>query len=98
MGRVKGIKLSEEAKASMRAKREAHKLGENKGSVFINIMSNLKFLSFEELEKLIGLAELQKLKKVDDEKKRLIKEKQMIESQLQKLQEIEDSKETEKAW
>jgi hypothetical protein len=88
MGRTKGIKLSEEAKVAMRAKREARKVADGKNSAFMGVLSSLKHLSFEELDKLITLIDAQKLKKADDEKQRLLKEKHDIETQLQKLQEM----------
>ncbi|MDR3128769.1 MAG: hypothetical protein LBU03_00725 [Tannerellaceae bacterium] len=90
MGRTKGVKLTEEVKASIRAKREARRLAGGKSSVFGGVISSLKHLSFEELDKLIALADLQKLKKADDEKQRLMKEKHEIESQLQKLEEMKE--------
>lgn len=87
MGRQRGSKMSDEAKAAMRAKREANKFG--KESAFNSVASNLKFLSFEELENAIGLALRYKKEKMGEEELRLIKEKEEIELKLQRLKEIE---------
>lgn len=83
MGRIKGVKMTEEQKAAMRAKREANKLG--KESAFNLVTSNLKHLSFEELEHVVALANRQKKEKLGTEELRLIKEKEEIELKLQKL-------------
>ncbi|MDR2791272.1 MAG: oxysterol-binding protein [Tannerellaceae bacterium] len=85
MGRIKGSKLSDEAKRSMREKRASRRLTEGKGSVFADVVSALKFLSFGELEQLTTFAEEHKVRKASEEKHRLIEEKQRIESQIQKL-------------
>lgn len=87
MGRIKGSKMSDEAKAAMRAKREANKLG--KESAFNVVASNLKLLSYEELENTIGLALRYKKEKLGEEELRLIKEKEEIEQRLQELKETD---------
>ncbi|MDF9829735.1 hypothetical protein [Parabacteroides sp. PF5-6] len=87
MGRIKGSKMTEEAKAAMRAKREANKLG--KESAFNLVATNLKLLSFEDLENTIGLALRYKKEKMGEEELRLIKEKEEIELKLQKLKDTD---------
>lgn len=87
MGRIKGSKMTEEAKAAMRAKREANKLG--KESAFNLVASNLKLLSFEDLENTIGLALRYKKEKMGEEELRLIKEKEEIEIKLKKLKDTD---------
>jgi len=85
MGRIKGSKMTDEAKAAMRAKREANKLGRE--SAFNLVATNLKLLNFEELENSIALALRYKKEKMGEEELRLIKEKEEIELRLQKLKE-----------
>lgn len=79
--------MSDEAKAAMRAKREANKFG--KESAFNAVASNLKFLSFDELENTISLALRFKKEKMGEEELRLIREKEEIEMKLQRLKEAE---------
>ncbi|OAV75180.1 hypothetical protein Barb7_01222 [Bacteroidales bacterium Barb7] len=85
MGRTKGVKMSEEAKFAMRAKREALKDGRDSG--FSVVISSLKQLNFEELDKVIALAARLKKEKLGEEELRLIKEKEDIELRLQRLKE-----------
>jgi len=87
MGRIKGSKMTEEAKAAMRAKREANKLG--KESAFNLVATNLKLLNFEDLENTIGLALRYKKEKMGEEELRLIKEREEIEMKLQKLKDTD---------
>jgi hypothetical protein len=87
MGRIRGAKMSDEAKAAMRAKREANKFG--KESAFNAVASNLKFLTFDELESTIGLALRYKKEKIGEEELRLIREKEEIELKLERLKEAE---------
>lgn len=87
MGRIKGSRMTEEAKAAMRAKREANKLG--KESAFNLVATNLKLLTFEDLENTIGLALRYKKEKMGEEELRLIKEKEEIELKLQRLKEAD---------
>lgn len=87
MGRVKGSKMTEEAKAAMRAKRQANKLGRE--SAFNLVATNLKHLSFEELDNAIALALRYKKEKMGEEELRLIKEKEEIELRLNKLKEAD---------
>lgn len=87
MGRIKGSKMTEEAKAAMRAKREANKLGRE--SAFNLVASNLKLLSYEELDNSIALALRYRKEKLGEEELRLIKEKEEIELRLQKLKEVD---------
>lgn len=87
MGRIKGSKMTEEAKAAMRAKREANKLGRE--SAFNLVATNLKLLNFEELENSVALALRYKKEKMGEEELRLIKEKEEIEMRLQKLKETD---------
>ncbi|MDH6534034.1 hypothetical protein D0T51_03385 [Parabacteroides sp. 52] len=88
MGRIKGSKMSEEAKAAMRAKRQANKLG--KETAFNLVAGNLKHLSFEELDSSIALALRYKKEKMGEEELRLIKVKEEIELKLQKLKELDN--------
>lgn len=87
MGRVKGSKMTEEAKAAMRAKRRANKLGRE--SAFNLVATNLKLLDFEELDNAIALALRYKKEKMGEEELRLIKEKEAIELKLNKLKEVD---------
>jgi len=87
MGRLKGSKMTEEQKAAMRAKRAANKLG--KESAFNLVATNLRHLSFEELENVLALALRQKKEKLGVEELRLIKEKEEIELKLQKLKSLD---------
>lgn len=87
MGRIKGSKMTDEAKAAMRAKRAANKTG--KESAFNTVALNLKLLSFEDLENTIGLALRYKKEKMGEEELRLIKEREEIELKLQKLKETD---------
>jgi hypothetical protein len=87
MGRTKGVKMSEEAKAAMRAKRQSSKSG--KDSAFNLVTANLKLLNFEELENAAALALRYKKEKVSEEELRLIKEKEEIELKLMKLKDAE---------
>ncbi len=83
MARIKGVKMTDEAKMAMRVKREANRLG--KESAFVAIWDNLKFLNYTQLEavevetlRLIG-------EKKKDERQRLIKMKEEIELKLKEL-------------
>lgn len=87
MGRIKGSKMTDEAKAAMRAKREANRLGRE--SAFNLVATNLKLLDFEELENSIALALRYKKEKMGEEELRLMKEKEEIELKLQKLKETD---------
>ncbi|MDH6343448.1 hypothetical protein M2480_001939 [Parabacteroides sp. PFB2-12] len=87
MGRVKGSKMSDEAKAAMRAKRAANKLG--KQSAFNLVATNLKLLEFDELDNAIALAHRYKREKVGEVELRLIKEKEEIEQKLLRLKEFD---------
>lgn len=87
MGRIKGSKMTEEAKAAMRAKREANKLGRE--SAFNLVATNLKFLSFQELDNAVALAMRYRKEKMGEEELRLIKEKEEIELKLQKLKDVD---------
>jgi hypothetical protein len=88
MGRTKGSKLSDETKRKMRERRASRRLMDGKGSVFADVVSALKFLSFGELEQLTAVVEDHKLKKASEEKQRLMEEKKKLEEQIQKLQHI----------
>lgn len=87
MGRTKGSKMSEEAKAAMRAKRAAKKSG--KDSAYGIIASGLKTLSYDELESVLSLALRYKKEKLGEEELRLIKEKEEIELKLEKLKALD---------
>ncbi|MDH6311736.1 hypothetical protein M2137_000495 [Parabacteroides sp. PFB2-10] len=87
MGRVKGSRMSDEAKAAMRAKRAANKLG--KQSAFNLVATNLKLLEFEELENAIALALRYKKERVGEVELRLIKEKEEIEQKLMRLKDMD---------
>ena len=86
MARRKGQTMTEAQKIAMRAKRRANK--EGKANAFDTIASNLKYLSFSELEDITELALLERRKKLDSEETRLLKEKEEIETQIRKLKEI----------
>jgi len=83
MARIKGSKMTEEAKIAMRAKREANKLGRE--SAFVTIWNNLKFLEYDQLETLA--TEINRLvqDKREDERLMLIKQKEIIESRINAL-------------
>ena len=73
-------KLSSEEKAIRKAARE---------NAFKFMSSNLKYLSFAELDELIALADKAKKDKLGKEELRLIKEKEKIEQQIQKLKRLD---------
>lgn len=84
--------MSEEAKFAMRAKREARKEGrEGRDSEFSVVISNLKQLNFEELDKVIASAVRLKKEKIGEEELRLTKEKEDIELRLRRLKENENA-------
>ncbi|MDL2221210.1 hypothetical protein LJC35_01495 [Parabacteroides sp. OttesenSCG-928-N08] len=85
MARKKGVKMTEEQKAAMRAKRLANKMG--KDSAFHAVAMNLKHLSYVELTNAIALAVRYRKEKLGEEELRLIKEKEELELQLNKLKE-----------
>ncbi|MDL2266060.1 hypothetical protein LJC57_09970 [Parabacteroides sp. OttesenSCG-928-G07] len=87
MARKKGVKMTEEQKAAMRAKRLANKLG--KESAFNQVTSNLRHLSFSELNNIIALALRYRKERIGEEELRLIKEKEELELQLKKLKEAD---------
>ncbi|MDH6358595.1 hypothetical protein [Parabacteroides sp. PF5-9] len=87
MARRKGQTMTEAQKAAMRAKKEARKLG--KETAFSMINTNLKYLSFSELEHIIALASRMKKEKLGDEELKLIKEMEEIELRLKKLKELD---------
>lgn len=73
-------KLSEEEKAVRKAARE---------NAFNFVSSNLKYLSFAELEEVIALSYRFKKEKMGKEELRLIKEKEKIELQIKKLKDLD---------
>ena len=73
-------KLSSEEKAVRKAARE---------NAFKFMTANLKYLSFAELDELIALADKAKKDKLGKEELRLIKEKEKIEQQIQKLKRLD---------
>lgn len=79
--------MSEEQKAAMRAKRLANKLG--KDSAFLLVATNLKSLSYVELNNAIALAHRYRKEKLGEEELRLIKEKEELEFQLKKLKDAD---------
>jgi hypothetical protein len=73
-------KLTEEEKAARRLSKE---------QAFDTVAKHLKHLSFAELEEVIALSLRYKREKIGKEELRLIKEKEVIEQQLQKLKELD---------
>jgi len=69
-------KMTEEQKAARRAAKE---------NALQFVSSNLKYLSFAELEEVIALSMRYKKEKLGKEELRLIKEKEKIEQQINKL-------------
>lgn len=65
----------------------AKKVARENASKFIT--SNLKYLSFAQLDEVVELAEKMKKDKMGKEESRLIKEKERIEQQIQKLKGID---------
>lgn len=87
MARIKGVKMTEEAKIAMKAKREANRLG--KESAFVVIWDNLKFLNYVQLETIAK--EINRLidEKKEDEILKLINMKDIIENKIKALSENE---------
>ena len=83
MARKKGVKMTEEQKAAMRAKRLANKMG--KDSAYHSVVTNLKHLSYSELTNAIALALRYRKEKIGEEELRLIKEKEELELKLKNL-------------
>lgn len=75
-------KMTEEEKAARKTARE---------NAFSFVASNLKYLSFAELDEVVALANRFKKDKMGKEELRLIKEKEKIEQQIQKLKEVDKS-------
>jgi hypothetical protein len=73
-------KLTEEEKIAKRLSKE---------QAFDTIAKHLKHLSFAELEEVVALSLRYKKEKLGKEELRLIKEKEVIEQQLQKLKELD---------
>jgi hypothetical protein len=73
-------KMTEEEKAARRL---------SKGQAFDIVAKHLKYLSFAELEEIVALSLRHKKEKLGKEELRLIKEKEIIEQQLQKLKELD---------
>ena len=73
-------KMTEEEKAASRLL---------KANAFNSISKSIKYLSFSELDEVIAMANHQKKELLGKEELRLIKEKEKIEQQLQKLKEID---------
>jgi hypothetical protein len=73
-------KMTEEEKATRRL---------SKGQAFDVVVKHLKHLSFAELEEIVALSLRYKKEKLGKEELRLIKEKEIIEQQLQKLKELD---------
>ncbi len=73
-------KMTEEERVTKRAIRE---------NAFDTLSKGLKYLTFDELEEIIALAQGFKKDKLGKEELRLIKEKERIEQQLQKLKTID---------
>lgn len=83
MARVKGSKMTEEAKVAMSARREANKLG--KESAFVTVWDNLKFLNYVQLETVAKeICRLIEGKK-EDEILKLIKMKEIIEGKIKAI-------------
>lgn len=83
MGRVKGSKMSEEAKQAMRARRQANK--EGKANALATVADNIRHLTFDETETAIKLILEHHHKMHGDEEQRLLKQKAEIEERLMKL-------------
>jgi len=83
MGRIKGVKMTEEAKMAMRVKREANRLG--KESAFVTVWDNLVFLNYVQLEAVMVEAGRLINEKREKELQQLIKMKENIESKLKEL-------------
>jgi len=83
MARLKGSRMTEEAKAVMRAKRQANKMGRE--SAFVTVWDNLKFLNYKQLEDVDREISRIMIGKVEEEKKELLKEKKRIEAKLATL-------------
>lgn len=83
MGRIKGVKMTEEAKQAMRAKRAANRLG--KENAFVTVWENLKNLSFTELNSLN--TEVCRLieEKREEERQKLLRMKEEIEQKIQNI-------------
>ncbi len=87
MARKKGVKMTDEQKAAMRARRQANKMG--KETAFVKVTDNLKLLSYKELNDAIALALRYRKDKIGEEELRLIKEKEELELRLKELKGIE---------
>jgi len=83
MGRIKGSKMSEEAKQTMRARRQANK--EGKANALSTVADNIRYLTFEETEVVIKLLNEQRDNSREKEKERLLKMKAEIEERLNNL-------------
>ncbi len=59
------------------------------GTAFKEIKANLKYLSFAELEKIIGYANRYKKEKLGVEEMRLIKQREQIEQKIQELKDMD---------
>lgn len=86
MGRIKGIKMTEEAKTVMRARRRANK--EGKDNALSTITDNIRHLTFEETETVLTLLNQHRLKIRDDEEQKLLKMKEEIEGRLEMLKQL----------
>lgn len=86
MARKKGVKMTEEQKAAMRARRTANKLG--KENAFVKVTDNLKLLSFRELNDAIALAMRFRKERLGEEELRLIKEKEELELRIKELKRL----------
>jgi aminoglycoside N3'-acetyltransferase len=73
-------KLTEEEKAERRM---------SKDQAFDTVSKHLKHLTFAELEEVVSLSLRFKKEKIGQEELRLIKQKEVIEQQLQKLKELD---------
>jgi hypothetical protein len=73
-------RLTEEEKIAKRLSKE---------QAFDTVAQHLKHLSFAELEEVVALSLRYKKEKLGKEELRLIKEKEIIEQQLQKLKELD---------
>ncbi len=87
MARKKGVKMTDEQKAAMRANRIANRTG--KESAFRLVVTNLKHLSYFELNNAIALAHRFRKEKMGTEELRLIKEKEELDLQLKKLKDAD---------
>lgn len=86
MGRIKGSKMTEEAKKAMSEKRKANK--EGRESAFVVVWENIKYLSYSEIDTLRNELDRLIILKIQDEKEKLMKERAQIEGKLNQLNKL----------